>query len=241
MTDNNQVGDPEKVNEELPSPKFTASSGDSATSDSRKDDLEERLAKRLEATVEKAVKSYSDKRFSKLDTLEREAGGYDNLIKALKKRGVDVPDEVLEAVREKEEIQELRRRVDGMTSPQSSGKVGAEKDIWKQVIDETGLTDSVQIALLAQRAAKGEFRDENHLIREAHRIVKSPSPPVSQAEDAPRPTKPSGTPSPEALLAEYHKEMAAIPRGTRGQSAREAVKEKYRKGGLDVDKVFLPV
>lgn len=227
------VSDQESVNEEpLPAPKFTDPSGASPTSEKRSDDLT-KLAKRLEQ-VEKAQQSVKDKRIS---TLEK---NYGKLAARLKKRGVevddDVFDEVVNEVEKEEEVTHLRERLEKLeVSRTSPGKVeGQEADIWKQVTTETQL-DSVSIALLAGRAARGEFRNPEHLMLEAHRMAKGQTPPPrSGVEDVSLPVKPKPKATIEDLTGEYKTKLKAARGNTKEW---DAVRKEYLGKGVNIYEV----
>lgn len=232
MTDKAKVSDEQSADAELPVPKFSEEASASPTSKQTSDGLEERLAARLSAQLEKLVQSTKDKRLADFDRLTREVGGVDALVARLKAHGAEVPDEVLSKVRQESEIEELRRKVDSMaTSQPLSGKVEEQTDIWRKVVDETGL-DATQVALLAQRAAKGEFRNQDHMLLEAHRLSKTKPNPVTPAEDVSQPTRRSGGLSDERASELLEKLDRMYKEPSKFRAEIETVQKELKEGGV---------
>ncbi len=162
MTTETKVGGEEQVNEEVPTPKFTETSRDSATSALDPVEIAKQVADILRPDFEKMAQSTKDKRIA---ALEKKVGS----LAELEEMGVTIPENVKTEYRQREldqRIKELESRGTASTqNSQGSGKV--ETSEWSRIIDEVGLdTKSPEyIGFMRQ-----EFRNLDHFEAEANRL-----------------------------------------------------------------------
>jgi hypothetical protein len=227
---------------DLPTPQFS-DEGDSSPSADNVDvivnKVVERLAPTLEQLTERKAKSLQDKRFSKI---EKELGLRSNVLAELEEAGVEIPKDVRTEMR----LRELEdRRPDQSTQPApvrdnglSQQKAAVTDAIAELTKNELDPNDAGFIELLRGKYAS---RAEFDLAVQRHIVSKlKPAKSANPADVVQSPAR-GGTPakSVETLAADYKKEIL----DARGKGSRfgDAIKDKYRQLGVDVDNISFTV
>ena len=230
MSDNLESNSPEGS---AGSPNLDASKGknDSSLSTFDVSKLPELVESLVSKSVEKAVQSQKDKRFS---TIEKDISDFKPVLEQVK--NLLTPEQLKEynRIQKDVEFEELKKAVYG-NNPNGTPTNGTPKSTAEEV----------------QSIFKEFGVDPNH--PEAHTLfnlkgvelykgvaqlaIKSKSTPVDSSE------APSlqGRPAPQAgikeLTAKYQQDILATPRGKSGDSIRRQLKEQARKNGVPVDSI----
>lgn len=164
MSETTTVGGGEQVNEEVPTPKFTETSRDSATSALDPKEIAKQVAEILRPEFEKTIQSTKDKRIAKL---EKAVG-----LAELEELGATIPDHVKAEYRNRELEQRLAAMEErGGSAPKqtSQGSGAAAVSEWARIVEEVGLEKNSPeyINLL-----RGEYRNLDHFEAEAYRLKK---------------------------------------------------------------------
>ena len=153
---------------------------------------------------------------------------------ALTKMGVTIPENVKTEMRLRALEGGATSKTDVPVSTSINDTIAEAKEILG--VANIGTDDPEIVALWKSKQYPDTIKGHAELLRDVTKIAvaraKSPSPTSAQAAAQPGRVMPS--PTQEGLLNEYTKDMLAN-RGNR--TAILAVKEKYRKMGLDVDRV----
>jgi hypothetical protein len=237
MAENQLESSPSGEEAELPTPSFS-DSGASSTSTGA-DDIVSKLLPKLEQMIERKVQSTKDKRISEI---EKVLGGRSKILAELESDGVNIPQDV----RTKMEIRELREQIAGQ-SPQPAqanvdGSTQQKAAVTEAIakLSEFGLSsnDPAFIELLRGKYANRDAFDKAVL---SHVVGKlAPQKPPNPADVVQSPARSGATDkSLDALKSDYLKDIA----GARGKGYQfgDAIKEKYRKQGLNVDEIVIPV
>lgn len=227
MDTESQVSGSETPNEGATTPQFVQPSSAKPTSDV--DAIVAKAIEKLLPEVDKRIQSQKDRRFS---DIEKRLEGLSQLGQ-LEEMGVTIP----EAVKTEMRLRALEggtSKKDESVNPSIADTLAEAKEILG--VASIGTDDPEIVALWKSKQYPDTVRGHAELLRDVTKIAvaraKSPSPTSAQAAAQPGRVMPS--PTQEGLLNEYTKDMLAN-RGNR--TAILAVKEKYRKMGLDVDRV----
>jgi hypothetical protein len=233
----NQTESSPLENEELPTPQFSEK-GDSSTSGGA-DEIVSKLLPQLEQIIERKVQSTKDKRISEI---EKVLGGRSKILAELEEAGVPITKEVRAEMR----IRELEERLNQPQSQPAPASVDGSTQQKAAVteaiakLSEYGLSsnDPAFIELLRGKYANRDAFDKAVL---SHVVTKiAPPKPANPADVVQSPARAGATEkSKEALQSDYLKEMAGA-RG-KGYQVGDAIKEKYRKQGLNVDEIVIRV
>jgi len=237
MSDETQLESSQSGEQELPTPSFS-DSGASSTS-SGADEIVSKLLPQLEQIIERKVQSTKDKRISEI---EKVLGGRDKILAELEASGVEIPKDVRSELRMRDLEERLTQQTQQPASKRDDGSSTQKVAVTEAIaeLNKYGL-DSNDAGFIGLLRGKYANRAEFDLAVTKHVVSKlAPQQPPSPAGmvQSPAATRAS-TPSNDALTSQYKKDMLDA-RG-KGNSFGNAIKEKYRSQGLDVDNISFSV
>lgn len=210
---------------ELPTPTFSDQPGASSTS-ADADAIVSKLLPQLESIIERKVQSTKDKRISQI---EKALGGRLDLLAELESEGVTIPKEVRSELR----IRELEERLtqaaqqpapvrDAGPSQPKAAAADAITELQKYELDPN---DAGFIEVLRGKYTNREAFD---LAVTRYIVAKlRPTKPASPADVVQAPAKGGATNDVNGVIADYERELKAIPRGN--TNAVSNLRAKYRK------------
>lgn len=221
----------------LPEPTFSDNGGSSTSNGA--EDIVSKLLPQLEQLIEKKMQSTKDKR---IDRIEKALGGRDKILAELEEAGVPITKEVRAEMR----IRELEDRLNQPSTQPAQAPVDGSTGTKAAVTDAIAELNKFGLSsndpdFLALLRGKYNNRAEFDLAVSRHVVGKlAPSKPANVADVIQSPARGGATDkSVDALKSDYLNEMAGA-RG-KGYVFGDAIKQKYRKLGLNVDEIAIRV
>jgi len=224
-------GGQEQVNQELPTPKFTDASADSATSRVDTKALAAEVAKLLKPDFEKVAQSTKDKRIA---ALEKKLGVGD--LAELEELGAQIPDSV--------KMEYRFRQLETQRQPESSGQTptsqGSGANLTAQDVSE--VVKNFQLDANSAdviEALRGTYRNRDHFEATLARLAmaKTNKPAPDAANSSTLNAQPVSTDKAAAIEKGYLEAIAKVPRGNTHQVSlvKAEWRKKAREAGLNLN------
>ena len=225
----NQDSGQEPQDSGLPEPTYSGASDDKPNSGSvpSQAELDKELLTKIDSLVDKKLQSQKDRRWSELERQYGELADFRRVLDAVK-AGED-PDKVYDTL----ERQHLIREVNALkTSPsKASGKEPNQAyEEAVRLIKDAGLDNDPMV----REVLGGTYNDPSEMLSAvAKKIIEKNHQPPSGVTAAQPNFAAAPPPSVNQYTQEYKKEMMGA-RG-KGYAVGDAIKQKYRELGVDVD------